>query len=491
MTSITLKDLAQKAKVEPAKDPTESISTPDYFFPDLPGEARLSDKLLAQGEKAGLWLRAYTGFANQASPMTAPEHHQILGLTLAATAIARRVKLAIATEDIYPNLYSLIIGSSGDSKSGGARLARKIGKLAGLSSFELPSYMSPQGLLQELIGRKLDNTAYPVDSADLEAFRLKQKFAAQRVLILDESASLFEWFGQQHMQGIKTLILRLYDCPDEEGETTASRGLGTAKNCYLNICGVSTPTDMAPFLKTPEFWGNGVWARFNFVTPSWDKPPYIFYPPELAIPAELPEQLNCLAFSRLPVPQESKPPEAITVSLASGVYELWQTYDKAVRYDLVNGRDLSNRYKSNYKRLPKTLIKTAILLSTLDWIDTKRLAPIVEKSHFARAYVLTEQWRESLHRLLEIPNKDGQDESLETKALRFIPLFASNMVVTEREIALRLNLSDANERPIVGRLVEQMLKDKLIVERAVNQSGKDGSQRKRTGFCRAEMWSNA
>ena len=94
MTSISLKDLAQKAKIEPEKDPTES---PDYYFPDLPAEARLSDKLLVQGEKAGLWLKAYADFAGKASPMTAPEHHQILGLTLAATAIGRRDALKAGT----------------------------------------------------------------------------------------------------------------------------------------------------------------------------------------------------------------------------------------------------------------------------------------------------------------------------------------------------------------------------------------------------------
>jgi hypothetical protein len=141
--------------------------------------------------------------------------------------------------------------------------------------------------------------------------------------------------------------------------------------------------------------------------------------------------------------------------------------------------------------LPVTLIKTAIILSTLDWADTTRPAPIVEKRHFAQAYLLTEQWRQSLHRLLEIPNRDGQDDSLETKALRFMPAFASNMVITEREVALKLNLAGTDERPIVNRLLEQMKKDKLIVERSVKQAMKDGRQYQKSGFCRAELWSNA
>src|SRR5262245_58894621 len=179
MTELTIKDLAKKARLDPEKDSSEGDIASDYYFPALPEEARLSDKLLAQGEKAGQWLKAYTDFACKASPMTAPEHHQILGLTLTAAAVARRVKLNVSAKTIYPNLYSLIIGSSGDAKSEGVKLARKVEDLAGLSPFELPSYMSPQGLMQELIGRKNDNMGF-LDSSDLEALRTRQKFSAQR-----------------------------------------------------------------------------------------------------------------------------------------------------------------------------------------------------------------------------------------------------------------------------------------------------------------------
>jgi hypothetical protein len=479
MTTATLKDITEEAQI---KTPDE---LPDYHFPPLPGYARLSDKLLNQSEKAGEWLKAYTEFASKASPMTAPEYHRILGLILTATATARRVCLRISTDTIYPNLYALIVGASGDSKSGGTRLARKTGRLAGLSPLELPAYMSPQGLLQELIGRKPDNISL-LDGENLESLKMKLRFSAQRVLLLDESESLFEWFGQDKMQGIKSLIRRLYDNPDEEGETTAMRGAGTARNCYLNICGISTPADLEPFFKKSSYWANGIWARFIFVTPSWKKPPYIFYPPALDIPCDLPDLLKHLFSKRLPLPEENKPAQAITASLADGVSDLWQNYDMATRYEIVNSENLSNRYKSNYKRLPAMLMKTALLLSIMDWTYSKKSAPIVEKSHFALAYLFTEQWRESIHRLLEVPNKDGQDDSLETKALRSIPLFVSGSVITERELAIKLNLSDGDERPKVTRLIEQMQKDGLIVNRTVNQTGKDGKSYKKTGFSQVQ-----
>lgn len=479
MTNPDLNKIIKQAQIKKTDEPFE------YHFPPLPGYAIPSDKILNQSEKAGEWLKAYTKFASKASPMTAPEYHRILGLILVATATARRVCLKISTDTIYPNLYTLIVGASGDSKSGGTRLARKVGRLAGLSPLELPSYMSPQGLLQELIGRKPDNLSL-LDGDNLESLKLKSRFSAQRVLLLDESESLFEWFGQEKMQGIKSLIRRLYDCPEEEGETTAMRGSGTARNCYLNICGISTPSDLEPFFKKSSYWANGIWARFIFVTPSWKKPPYIFYPPALDIPNELPELLKHMAFTRLPMPEENKPVQPITFSLADGVYDLWQNYDMATRYDFVDSEKLSNRYTSNYKRLPVVLIKTAMLLSIMDWTTSKRSAPVIEKSHFALAYSFTEQWRESIHRLLEVPNRDGQDDSLETKAMRLIPLFNSNLVITERELAIKLNLSDSDERPKVTRLIEQMQKDKLIVNREVTQIGKDGKHYKKSGYSQAK-----
>jgi hypothetical protein len=278
----------------------------------------------------------------------------------------------------------------------------------------------------------------------------------------------------------------MYDCPSELGETLASRGVGTAKNCCLSICGISTPTDLAPFLKKSAHWGNGVWARFIFVTPTWEKPPYVFYPEAMEIPAHLPDTLNQLAFSRLPMPQDNKWPEEISVSLSSDVFELWKRYDFATRYQMVNSKELGNRYKSSYKRLPVMLMKTAILLASMDWVNSKLSAPAIEKSHFAQAYRITESWRESLHRLIEVPNRDGQDEPLDIKALKFIPVFASNAVITERELSINLNMSDAEDRPKLDALVIRMKKDKLITERSVKAIGANGRQYSRTGLCQSQ-----
>ncbi len=479
MTTATLKEITEKAKVQ-----SPATNTSDYDFPPLPGYARLTDKLLKKAETAGEWLKEYKEFAGKASPMTAPEYHEILGLTLAATAIARRVSLKISTKEFYTNLYSLIVGSSGDAKSEGVKLALKIARLAGLTPFQLPGYMSPQGLMQELTGKNSDVPS-GLAKDEFENLQTRRNFSAQRVLILDESASLFDWFEQDGMKGLKDLLRRLYDCPPIEDESTIGRGYSIAYNPCLSLCGISTRSDMEPFLKRKAYWGNGIWARFIFVSASWDKPPYVFFPPALDIPQDIPDLLKRLAFARLPQPQDNRQLPEITVSLSSGIRDLWQAYDRATRHEIVNSTEISERYKSNYKRLPTMLIKTAMLLAALDWTDSKHPVPIIEQSHFAQAYLLTEQWRESLHRLLEMPNKDGQEDSLEVKALRHIPTHESNLVITRRELSNRLNMSNVDERPILERLIDQMLKDKLIIERTVNHTGKDGKGYKRAGLSRS------
>lgn len=464
----------QEGQIESLMDDQIAYSPNDIFIPDLPKEARISDKLLAQSESAGTWITDYVNFASKAAPMSAPEFHQILGLILVSTSVARRVRIRASTDEIFPNLYALIVGSSGDKKSTATRLASKVLRQSGLYPLALPGYMSPQGLLAELIGKQ--DAGFTMDDDARAAWKIRQSFPAQRLLMIDEAAVIFEYFGQQSMAGLKSLILRLYDCPEDEGENTVARGYNTAKNCYLNICGISTPTDLAPFLKTAVHWGNGVWPRFVFVTPSWERPPYRFYPPEIPVPPDIPNRLKAL-FERLPQPKEQKPPEAIDAALAPGVWEMWDAYYKAIGYDLVFGKELSPRYHASYKRLHMHAMKAAILYACVDWATSKLTKPKIELAHYVKGQVFAEQCRMSLHRLLETPNKDGQEESLDDKVFRRIPPSNSGIVITTRELSIALNMSDQEERFKLDRLLDLMVTDGRIQSKKI-------PGRKVAGWCR-------
>ena len=467
-----LEQFKTKMLTEALGTPAEAIEAPEISLvnvPDLPKEARITDAERSQAQQAGRWLGEYTDFACRSLPMTPPEHIRFYAYILAATAISRRVVWKVSTEEIYTNLYGLLIAPSGDSKSGGPRLAAKVLRAAKLYPLTLPGYMSPQGFLQELIGKPSEIPPDNYTNTDIERlFKLKKFFSAKRTLLLDEVSILFEWFGQSSMAGMKQMILRLYDCPPEESETTAGRGSGAATNVYLNICGVSTQTDMAPFFKTAAHWGNGVWSRFAFVTPTWKRPPYVCFPPAIEIPEHIPAQLEKL-FNRLPMPEYGKPWQAHSITLGHGVFERWRAYDKAVRYDLVYGKELSNRYLSNYKRFPIQAMKHAMIAATLDWAESDLPSPVVELKHLFLGLLEAESYRASLHRLLETPNKEGQEESLESKVTRLCPANSSGMVSTEREIAIAMNMSDQDERFKLTKLLAQMVKDEILIFKKVKR----------------------
>lgn len=460
-----LESIAQESVIQ--KQPGANIPALSLVnIPDLPKAARLSDAEIQIAASAGEWIGAYASFAQEAFPMTPPEHHRFYGYILAATAIARRVVWRISAESIYPNLYGLLIAPSGDSKTGGARLASKMLRAARLHPLTLPGYMSPQGLMQELIGKQDAILPNMYTEEIRDAMQIKAAFPAQRILMLDEASILFAWFGQAHMEGMKQFVLRLYDCPDEESETTAGRGNGIAKNIYFNLCGISTPTDMNPFFKSAAHWGNGIWSRFAFVTPTWDKPPYHCFPPALDIPAELPAHLKKL-FAKLGVPKGDKPIAGKSIIVPQKVFDRWKLYDRAVRYDMVYSDQLSNRYKSNYKRFPMLAMKHAMIAASLDWVNSKESAPRVELKHLYAGMIEAELYRASLHRLIEVPNTDGQEETLESKVLRLLPEFSSGMVATEREIAQAVNMSGHDDRWKVTETLSQMVKDGIAVKKSV------------------------
>jgi hypothetical protein len=85
-----------------------------------------------------------------------------------------------------------------------------------------------------------------------------------------------------------------------------------------------------------------------------------------------------------------------TVVLASGVYDAWEAYTRAVRYDLLRSGMVPDVLWSCYGRLGTHLIKVAMCLAA---VDTRRLPVVIELRHMARAQQVLERWRTSLHTL--------------------------------------------------------------------------------------------
>ena len=453
------------ASPEPEPDPEIASQDAGLDVPLLPAEAHLPDRLLAQAEAAGTWLNDYTRFAAQASPMSPPSFHIALGLCLLSTGVARRVRVRKSVQDIFPNLYTLLVANSTlYAKSSSLDIARRVLAAAGLDYLMLPVGSTPQSLIGELTHRTPDtfNSWETEEQADWQRGR---PFAAQRVWVMDEAGALLDAFEQKYQAGLLNQVLTLYDCPDRfTAASTIARGRQTIRHAYLTICGPTTPAAMRSHLRNVTHWGNGLYARFAFVTP--DTPPRReFFPPALTVPAGLGQALSNLALELLPRPRELptgeiQPPSILDARLLPAVHRHWEAYYNSL-WDLINSGRVPERFHPNYGRLHIMAIKVATLLATVDWAAAASDSePVITPAHWAKAQQITESWRVSLHRMVSAADRLCDEENPEQKVLA--RLHSAPDGLTSRELANYLNMTRPERRTLLDRILERMAQDGLI-----------------------------
>lgn len=466
-----------QAEHKPA-GPSDGAWLSPVDVPALPKAARLDGALLDDAMGAGQWLGDYVQFATHAAPMSPTNFHEMLGLTILAAAVARRVQLRVSSHAIYTNLYSLLVApSTRYRKSTAFHLANQMMRQAELRRLVLPNRITPESLVMELSGRKPGDFDQ-WEKADKDDWQKERSFAAQRAWLMEEAASLLDSFDQKYTAGLLSLVLDLWDCPDERpGSSTIGRGRQTIRSAYLTICGPTTPAALKTHLNNPIHWANGLWARFILVTPC-APPVWRFWPPEVSIPQRLSGALREMALERLPMPKEDgwggiEPAQPLMAELADGVWERWETYCKAVEFDLLNmAGAVKEKFSANYGRFGTISIKVAMLLATTDWATShsSRATPIVTLQHWARAQMLAEEWRASLHRLVERPVREGEDDDLETKITR--RLGSAKEGLSARDISIAMNMTKDFERDEIDRTLLRMEQDGLV-ERA-ERKGKRG-----------------
>lgn len=448
---------------------------PQVEIPELPHLARLPSSLEQEAAHTGKWLNSYVEFASQASPMTPRAFHEIFGLIAIATAIARRVCVQVACTRIYPNLFALIVAHSTlYRKTTGAKILENIIKAAGLQAFLLPNRLTPESFLRLLSGQKPSDYEHwgETDRQDWEKERL---YTSQRCWLIEEASSLFESFDVKYSAGLLPLVLDLWDCPEIKTVDTIGRGRTTIRNAYLSICGITTPAALQHHLKRAAHWGNGLWARFAFVTPT-SKPIWNFWPQSIEMPSALPAALRILSEERLPQPKLQPSGEIIPAStnfavLGPQVWEQWEAYGRALEYELLLKGGISPNLHSTYGRLATLAVKVATLLATIDWAEqTKSASPIVTLPHWARAQMIVEGWRASAHRLITAPIAESAEESLEFKVRRLLKRHPPGL--SSRELAIKLSMTKSLERREVDSTLTAMLQDGLV--KRASRHGKRG-----------------
>lgn len=444
----------------------EDISFPvAAVAPELPKAARISDELRVKAEKVGGWLKDYVAFGCKAAPMAPAIFHQVIGQALLSAAIARRVCLPVGNSVIYPNIYALIVANSTlYTKSTAFQLGERTLEKAGLRRFLLPVGITPQSLISELTNRAPE-TFSDWEKGDQDDWREERANAGQRAWLMDESAGLLDAFNQKTTADLLTHVLKLYDCPSKlTAASTVGRGRQTIRNAYLTICGPTTPAAMRVHLSNPDHWGNGLFARFLFVTPD-TAPVRNFYPAPIEVPDELAEQLRKLAVEHLEAPKDAGlgltiPPKAEVVSLEAGVWEMWNAYHGGL-WELMTTHQAPEKFFPNYGRLHVSAMKTALQLAAVDWSLAGGQGLIrLSRSHFAKGQLLVEDYRTSLHRMLETVSQVSEDDDLEKKILTF--LGESEKGFTTREISRALHMANPLQRTILDQILERMQKDGLL-----------------------------
>lgn len=395
--------------------PAAATSADAPFVPPLPTEAQLSTKALKEMESTGQWYREAVEWSKKRSPMT-PVHFLESGILWAiGLAVNRRVCIEFH-ERIYPTLYLLLIAETSKyAKSTGMNAIRSLVS-ATMPHMLIPGSTTTEGMMEILSG-SLPANFEKLTKRDQELIEAGRRFAGQRGVILDEYSSLLGAMKKDYMAGFVELLMRMYDNQDSEQHHTRSGGMIIVKYPGLSILGATTPAAMARTVSA-EMWENGSMARYlmmfredplpyNPEYISWHIPEAVWQPL-----AKLHKSLPLIEINNLLSDEQDFNP--LLAQISPEAHEQYRAYMKAVFYDMLDA-DLDERLHGNYRRMHIQAIKIALSLACVDWAQGSPSKPIrIELGHFAMAQTITEQARESLHRLMPVLNQSSDARTQRT-----------------------------------------------------------------------------
>ncbi|MBN1937120.1 MAG: bifunctional DNA primase/polymerase [Anaerolineae bacterium] len=441
--------------------------------PPLPEYARLTQEQEALAATTGRWLDEYIAFACEASPMTPQPFHVAAGLALGSLVIARRVRVDVATEKIFPNLYMLYIGpSTVQRKSTAFRTMRGLLKAADLSHFLLADRQTTEGFSLDLTTRM--PPSYDTWETTVKDIWLKERsIAAQRAWLLEEASHLLDSFRRDFTAGLLPIVLDLYDSPEQAiTSNTISRGRGMINNSYLTIFGVTTYGAMADHLNNKVLWNNGFFGRFSLVG-SDDVGTWRFWPEPMCYPVNLVQRLRFVATQLLTIPiayleeteiidTDGTPRKNRQVELSTELvcskcvierdgptWQAWERYAKAVSFDMLNDNQISEKLKPSYGRAGTMAFKVALILATF---DTEQLPVIVEPRHIYRAQQILETWRANLHGIFANLQTTQADDT--ANQIKIALARAGGEWVTQRDLVRGMGTKLADIKNDLEDLVE-------------------------------------
>jgi hypothetical protein len=425
----------------------ETLTVPKQVLaPPLPEFARLSPEQVREAERGRDWLNDYVDWAVEASPLTPRLLHEAMGLWLLATISSRRMKAQIGGEDIYSNLYILIVARTTIyRKSTAMKLAKLLLNKANLSALLLPSEATPEALFDELAGVKPMN--FDALSEETKArWKLGRALAAQRSFMRDEVSSIFANMKKDYMAGVHELLLLGYDADGGSyDKQLKSKGITTVKDMCFSFLGATTPAMYAKYI-TIEEQESGLMPRFAIITPDGDVP-YSSPSDILETPDALVRQIRRMFNDVLPWHNGQKPSapavlgEVLTPPVANVGFDVdgrkqLDLYRRALGHEMVQAEAIDDHLSAFYARIGTMAYKVAMLLAA---VDGEPGVIRVECRHAYAAILICESWRESLHRLQRDIDKARGGLSDDNKVLALIKQ-AGSKGLSMRDIMQLCNL---------------------------------------------------
>ena len=457
-SSVKLSDAPDEATDEEITAEVQTVADepPDDVLPQSISDLKLPN-----------WLRMYLEWAGTTGNQTPMSFHLAAGLWLVSVAVGRRLYgEAPWGLKIYPNLYLMLIASTTYyRKSTAYKLAEQIARNA-IPHMLMPTPGSPERF-QEALSGQLPANFDKLTESQQQRLRKAQPFAAQRGLLKDEVAGLFNAMNRKdYLSGMKDLLMELYDCPDYTDKDTQA-GLTIVENAALSILGVTTPSGLSAAISDAD-WSNGLLIRFALLTP---EPDYKERPPATGYreaPPVLIEGLRRL-HDKLPQPEKDeergdwRAPSAIALQVQC--WDECQAYSEMLRKLCKPDRqtELDERLKGVYGRMHVQAFKLAALLAVLDWVESDATHPTVTLEHWETGKAISEIWRASAAQLLAQMDRSGeavQEQREQGKMLQYLRK-AGAKGSGLRELYRALNLPAKRAR----QMAQDLVRAGVIVER--------------------------
>jgi hypothetical protein len=417
----------------------------DFFVPPLPDGCLVPPELAENGCPV---LDEYVEFSKKWSPRAAQSYHSTVFVVLLSGITARRLFFNFGSKR-FTNLYSLIVGpSSLFAKTTTLNIGKKLIERLDLSELMMFD-CTPPLFIKSLAGELPEKYHKLSDEKKVEILR-RLRYGGKSLWIYEEfGAYLTQMMNQSSIYHIYHYILREFDdCPNFHHSGSVTRGEDKILNPYLSLIGNLTYADLQPFSRTnSKLWNDGFFARFGFATPSPDERPImsafpdeVFKLPEnivnalmdyherLGIPdvqvIELPGDNNNEKSNRHYQIIRGKYPET-EIKISKDSLDALNNYSNGLHKLIItmNNEDLN----SAYSRFPEKALRIAAMLAFLQGSLT------IEIRHLAKAQIITEMWRSSLHQLYKLTNSQPDREKETEEKIKAL-LARRDKAMTVREI---------------------------------------------------------